>query len=74
MLRGLERGAIFRDDRERADFRDRLAALALELPIAQAARALNVSPLVVRDYFARGLQFLKARGLPAVVSVAAAKG
>jgi hypothetical protein len=50
MVRGIERRAIFRDDRDRADFRDRLAGLvtAGALPVYAWALLPNQAHLLVR--------------------------
>ncbi len=50
MVRGLERRALFRDDRDRADFVQRLAALAAAQAVAVYAWALlpNHAHLLVR--------------------------
>ena len=81
MARGIERRAIIQDDRDRADFVSRLAALAqaggitraevlsgsrcraLGLPIAGAARALRLSPTLVRAGLARADGLAATRGL-----------
>ncbi len=64
IARGQERRPVVREARHRAAFVARLAARAVSLPIAQAARALGISATLVREGVEGGQALLRGRGLP----------